>query len=163
MNGLIRLRSVLFSYNLTIIDHGQQGTAINTRRVNTMFKKTIIAATALVAAFVAFQPVQEAEAKVNLHIGIGVPGYYGGGYYGPGYYEPDYYVPRRRYRPRPRYVRKLSCRQARRIVARHRYHNIRAVDCGGVRYGFHAKRNGRWYRMRMNARTGHIYSVHYLY
>lgn len=128
-----------------------------------MFKKTIIAATALVASVVAFQPVEKAEARVNVGIGIGVPGYYGGyapGYYSPGYYGGGYYAPRPRYYA-PRRGR-ISCRRARRIVRNHGYYRVRAIDCSGSRYTFHAKRGGIWYRLRMKSRSGRIYKVTYL-
>ncbi len=120
-----------------------------------MFKKTIIAATALVASFVAFQPVEQAEARVNIGIGIGLPGYYGGGY-GHGYYghSDRYYRPVRRYR--------MSCGQVRRKIRNRGYRRIRAVDCSGSRYTFHAKRHGEWFKLRIKSRSGYIYSVRYL-
>ncbi len=73
-----------------------------------MFRKFAIAAAAtaaIVTAGIAAAP-QQAEAKtvVNLGIGVGLPGYYGGpygGYYAPGYYygpAPVYYAPRYRVR-----------------------------------------------------------------
>ena len=123
-----------------------------------MLKKTVIAATALFAAVVAFQPVQQAEARVNIGIGIGVPGYYGPGYYAPGYYAPGYYGP---VYGGPVY-RRISCRHARRIIRRHGYYRIRARDCSGSRYTFIAKKRGIWYRIRMKSATGRIYKVTYL-
>ncbi len=119
-----------------------------------MFKKTIIAAFALAASFVAFQPVEQAQARVNIDIGIGGPGYYN-----PGYYQP-YYRPVPVYRPRPRYVNR--CNRARRIIRNRGYYRIRAIDCSGRRFTFHAKRGGVWYRLRVKARSGHIYKVTYL-
>jgi hypothetical protein len=61
-----------------------------------MFRKialTAVAIAAVTGAGVATNSSQ-AEAKVSLHIGVGLPGYYGGGYYGgyyPGYYRPVYH------------------------------------------------------------------------
>lgn len=125
-----------------------------------MLKKSLFATLALVAAFSAFQPVEKAEARVNVDIGIGVP-YYGNGRY----YEPYYYAaPRRRYyapRPAPRRYGRLSCGEARRIVRNHGYRRVRAIDCSGNRYTFHAMRGGEWYRIRMRSRTGRIYKVQY--
>ncbi len=141
-----------------------------------MFKKTIIAGFALLIAVFAFQPVNQAEAKVRVQIGIGGYGgynpYYDGygnryrphyrqRYYGPGYYG-DYrprryrYVPR--YRPR-RATRRLNCRQARRVVRSYGYRNIRALDCRGKRYTFNAIKHGRWYQVRLNSRNGRLFGV----
>lgn len=121
-----------------------------------MFKQTIIAATAVFASFVAFQPVDKAEARVNLDIGIGIPGPYYGGYgygYRP-YYGHGYYRPHRRYR--------LTCGQVRRKLRNRGYYRIRAIDCSGSRYTFHAKRHGDWFRIRVKSRSGYIYKVRYL-
>lgn len=127
-----------------------------------MLKQTIIAAAAVVASVVAFQPVEKAEARVNIGVGIGIPGYYGGGY-APGYYGGGYgyYAPRPRYYAPRRYGR-ISCGSARRIVRNHGYYRVRAVDCSGSRYTFHAKRGGVWYRLRLKSHSGRIYKVTYL-
>ncbi len=69
-----------------------------------MFRNFAIAAAAtaaIVTAGIAAAP-QQAEAKtvVNVGIGVGLPGFYGG-YYAPGYYyapAPVYYAPRYRVR-----------------------------------------------------------------
>ena len=124
-----------------------------------MLKKTIIAATALVASFVAFQPVEQAEARVNIGVHLG-GGYYGSGYYAP---RPHYYAPRPHYyAPRPHYVPRVSyCSQARRNIRNRGYYKIRAVDCSGSRYTFFAKRGGQHFRLRVKARSGHIYKVTY--
>jgi hypothetical protein len=116
-----------------------------------MFKKTIIAASALIAATVAFQPVEQAQAGVKIHIGVGIgaPGYYGGGYYGPSYHAPVY-----RHR--------ISCGRAISIVRHSGFYRVRAVDCSGRRFTFHAKRNGVWRRIRMYSASGRIYKVTFL-
>ncbi len=116
-----------------------------------MLKKTLFAAAALIAATTAFQPVQKAEAGVNIGINLGLPGVYAPGYYGPAYVPAPVYVPRVSY-----------CRMARRTIRNHGYYKIRAVDCSGSRYTFHAKRGGIWYRLRVKARSGYIYKVTYL-
>ena len=139
-----------------------------------MFKKIFVICFAVVAMF-ALQPVEKAEAKVRVHIGIGGPGgYYGGPYYGGGYqpyYRPRYYAPRpyyggynprrHRYAPtyRPRRVGRLNCRQARRVVRNRGYRNIRSIDCRGRRFTFHAIKRGRWYRVRMNSRNGRLFGI----
>ncbi len=113
-----------------------------------MYKKTLIAATALVASFVAFQPVEQAEAKVHFNIGIGIPGpFYGhGGGYGHSYHAPaPYYGHGHRYR--------VSCGQIRRKLRNRGYYRIRSVDCSGSRYTFHAKRHGDWYKIRVKSRS----------
>jgi len=125
-----------------------------------MFKKSIIVATALFASFVAFQPIEQAEARVNVDIGIGIPGpgYYGGGY---GYHNPaPYYGRDRYYRPRRSY--RLTCGQVRRKIRNRGFYRIRAVDCSGSRYTFNAKRHGVWYRLRVKSRNGRIYKVSHL-
>ncbi len=118
-----------------------------------MFKKIFIAASVLMAGFVTVQPIQSAEARVNVDIGVYVP-------LRPRYrtYDPYYTPPRRR----PR-ARRISCGRGRNIVARHQYYSIRAVDCRGSQYRYHAKRDGRWYYLNMNSRTGRITGVHFLY
>ena len=121
-----------------------------------MLKRTIVAATALVASFVVFQPIEQSDARVNVHIGVGGPGYYN-----PGYYQPyPHYRPAPVYVPRPRYVNR--CSRARRSIRNRGYYRIRAVDCSGSRYTFHAKRSGIWYRLRVRASSGRIYKVTYL-
>ena len=124
-----------------------------------MFKKSVIVATALVAGFVAFQPVEKAEAKVHIDVGIGIPGpgYYGGGYYGGGYYGHGH---RPSYRPHYRY--RMSCGKARRKISHRGFYRIRAVDCSGSRYTFKAKRHGDWYKIRLNSRTGRIIRIRHL-
>jgi len=124
-----------------------------------MFKKTIFAVTALFAAFVAFQPVGQAEARVNVDIGLGFPGYYGG-YYAPAPVyvpAPRYYAPRYRYRPVRRY--RMTCGQVRRNLRNRGYYRIRAIDCRGARYTFQARRDGRWYRLRILSRNGRVYKA----
>ena len=118
-----------------------------------MLKKTLFAAAALVAATTAFQPVQQAEAGVRIGVHLGTP-YYGGGYYAP---RPHYYAPRPYYAPRVSY-----CSKARRKIRNRGYYKIRAIDCSGSRYTFHAKRGGVWFRLRLKARSGYIYKVTYL-
>ena len=135
-----------------------------------MFKKTIIACLALLIAVFAFQPIEKAEARTRVHIGVGIGpgygGYYGGyPYYGPGYYYAPpvpyyggYYAPRRTYRPR-RHARRISCRRARRIVRNRGYRNVRTIDCTGRGYSFLGRRRGRLYKISMRSRSGRITSI----
>ena len=122
-----------------------------------MFKNTIIAASALVAATLAFQPgPAEAGSKVQFSIGIGNPynGHYGGhggsSYYGGPSYYGGYsdYAPRRRYR--------VSCRRARHMLRDHGFRRIRARDCNGRRYSFKACRGGHWWIVKVSSRNGRI-------
>jgi len=124
-----------------------------------MLKKSVIVATALFASIVAFQPVEQAEAKVHIGIGIGVPGFYGPGY-GPGYYGGGYYGHRHGYRPH--YGYRMSCGKARRKIRHRGFYRIRAVDCSGSRYTFKAKRHGSWYKIRLNSRSGRIIRIRHL-
>ena len=125
-----------------------------------MFKKSLIIATALFASVVAFQPVEQAEAKVSIGIGIGIPGVYGPGYYGGGYAPAPYYGHGGYYAPRRSY--RLSCGQVRRKLRNRGYYRIRAKDCSGSRYTFHAKRGGEWFRLRIKSNNGRIYKRTYL-
>lgn len=118
-----------------------------------MSKNIIIAGTALVAAFAVFQPVEKAQAGVNLDIGIVIPVH---GSYG-GYHRPHHYAPRRRAYGR------ISCRQARRIVRNRGFYRVRTIRCGGYNYVFHAKKRGLWWRMNIKATTGSMYAVRRLY
>jgi len=122
-----------------------------------MLKKSVIVATALFASVVALQPVEKAEAKVHVGIGIGIPGYYGGGYYGGGYYGHGH-----GYGYRPHYRYRMSCGKARRKIRHHGFYRIRALDCSGSRYTFKAKRHGDWYKIRLNSRTGRIIRIRHL-
>lgn len=119
-----------------------------------MLKKTIIAGLAIAVSAVALQPVEKAQARVNVDIGFAVPG--------PVYYG-DYYRPRYYYAPRPVYYDRITCGQARRVIRQRGFYRIRAVRCHGASYVFHAKKRGMWWRMNVRARTGSIYRVRHLY
>lgn len=128
--------------------------------------KSIIAAGAvLLGAALSFPPIDTAEAKTRVHIGIGV----GAPYYNcrdtvfddcydrwPGYYS---YRPQRYYyreRPRVIYRDKASCSEARRALRSYGYRNVRAMDCEGRNYSFRASRNGKVYRVKVDAYSGRI-------
>lgn len=123
-----------------------------------MFKKSFIIASALLAAIFVFQPVEQADARVNVHIGVGAPFFYGGPYYGGPYYYGPYYGRRHYVRPRRSY-RRISCARGRRIVRARGYYRVRARDCTGKSYSFTAKKHGRWYRIHMRSRNGRIYRI----
>ncbi len=115
-----------------------------------MIKQTIIAAGAVAAAVFAFQP-QQAMAGPKVHFHIGVP-YYDG--YRPYYGHGPYYGHRHYYRPHLR--RRISCRQARRMLRHRGFRRIQVRDCHGRRYVFTARRDGEWWRVRMSSRSGRI-------
>ncbi len=131
-----------------------------------MILRSLLTAAAMALSISTF--ANDAEAKTRVYIGIGSPLYYGecdyslifhncydrfGRYYGP----PRYYYPRR-YRERPIYDNRdydrLSCGAARRLLRSNGYRNISVRDCNGSNYSFNATKNGRPYRVRMNALTG---------
>ena len=136
-----------------------------------MLKKTIIAGFAMFIAIFAFEPVQDAQAKVKVYIGNG--GYYGGGY-NP-YYRDPYYRPRPRYYdpvpyygnpypPRRRYIAphrrgRISCARGKRIVRNRGFYKVKARDCRGRNYMFHARKNGKKYRVYVKSRNGRVYRI----
>jgi len=141
-----------------------------------MLKKSFIVSLALLIAAFAFAPVENAEAKTRVHIGVGVGGYgpyyggygpyygpgpYYGGYYGPGPYyggPPPYYG--RYYAPRRTYRRgRISCKRGKRIVRNNGYRKVRARDCRGKTYSFSGRKRGRTYIIKMRSRTGRIFRV----
>jgi hypothetical protein len=129
--------------------------------------KSIVAAGAvLLGAAFSFSPIDTAEAKTRVHIGIGVGAPY---YYcrdtlifddcydrWPGFYR--YQRPRYYYYDRPTviYRDKASCREARRALRSYGYRSVSAIDCEGRKYSFRATRNGKVYRVRVDAYTGRI-------
>jgi hypothetical protein len=115
-----------------------------------MIFRKILAATA-VAVGVAMVPAG-ADAKTNVHIGVGVgvPGYYDPYPY-PRYYDDDVY-----YRPRPRYVRRISCALGADIVRDYGYRRVHARDCGGRTYSYVGWRRGGRFIVFVNSRNGAI-------
>lgn len=53
---------------------------------------------------------------------------------------------------------KLSCEAARQKLIQRGYRRVRAYDCVGNVYGFHARKNDRRYKIRVNAIHGYIIS-----
>ena len=111
-----------------------------------MFAKSLIAAAAIATSFAVAAPVQQAEAKTNVHIniGLGVGGFY------PGYYEPGYYPSYG-----PGYI---SCRKGSRIVNWSGFNRVNAVDCSLPGYKYTAWRNGHKFVVRVNG-NGNITGV----
>lgn len=126
-----------------------------------MIRNTIIAAAALAASAIAFQPgTAEAGSKVHFSVGIGVPYHsysygYHRPYHAPVYYGTPGYYGHYSYAPRPAY-RTVSCRSAHNILRQHGFHHIRASDCRGARYGFKATRHGKRFYVTVSANSGRI-------
>jgi hypothetical protein len=113
--------------------------------VITVFKSLLTRA-AMAAVLTGFLALgnSPAEAKTNVHIWIGIPGFQ---YWnGPGHYG-------RIYRSR------LNCGEGRWIVDHRGYNSVRATDCSPRYYHYRARRDGRWYIVRFDSRTGHIVRV----
>jgi hypothetical protein len=143
-------------------------------KVNLCLTEDQMIKTFLAVAAVAFTAATfsggTAEAKTNVHIGIGVgdPFYYGDcdyslifhncGYYHPRYryYRPHTFYPR--YHER-RYVDKLSCREVRSNLRARGYRNVESRDCNGQYYSFNATRRGQAVRVTVNAYSGSITRV----
>ena len=118
-----------------------------------MITKSLIAAAAVATGLVAAIPAQQAEAKVNLDIGvgIGVPGGYYPGYGYPAYggypvYDPVF-VPSG-----------ISCNKGRKIVKWSGFYKVNAVDCSAPVYQYNAWKNGNAYRVKVSTQ-GHIIKV----
>jgi hypothetical protein len=138
-----------------------------------MLKKLLIAA-GVAGSLVAFS--QAAQAKVNVWVGAGAPGY---GFYdrcydrfdpfcdGPrpgfGYYPRPYIY----HAPRPAYYDDsedfggdtLSCREARSMIRNRGFRDVVARDCDGGTYSFFATKRGKAYRVNVNAYSGNIVSL----
>ena len=107
-----------------------------------MMRKTVIAAGAIAAALMAYQP---APAVADAVIQFVFPG----GSVGIGDGHSD-----RRHR-----ASRVSCRDARHIVRDNGFHNVDTVDCDGDSYRFHARRHGDKWRINLDAWSGRITSV----
>lgn len=62
------------------------------------------------------------------------------------------------YNPPP-VARRLTCRQAQRVLRNQGYSRIRTRDCRGRNYTFEANRGGQRFNIRMRAANGRIYRV----
>jgi hypothetical protein len=113
-----------------------------------MITKSLIAAAAVAASLTALAPVQQAEAKVHIDVGVNLgggfyPGYgYGGGYYPV--YEP--------------YDSGISCNKGRKIVNWSGFHNANAFDCSAPVYQYMAWKNGHKYKVKVSM-NGNIIGV----
>lgn len=116
-----------------------------------MITKSLIAAAAVAASLTALAPVQQAQAKVNLHIDLN--GNFGGGYgYGGGYGGGYYPV------IDPYYGGGISCHKGKNIVKWSGFHNVNAFDCSKPVYQYRAWKNGHKFRVRVSM-NGNIIGV----
>lgn len=130
-----------------------------------MFVKGTVVAT-IMAAALAFMP-QTASAKTNINIGIGIGAGYGWCYNHPyalgcGFgYRHRHFYPRfypwfyPQYYP-PVYQLRISCGEARQIVANHGFRKVRARSCGGKVDSFYGWRGGHPWLVKVNTRNGGI-------
>ena len=128
-----------------------------------LISKSLIAAAALATTFALALPASQAQAGVDVKIGIGLggffPGHYGHGHYGHGYYGHGnyghgYYKPGRPvYRPGA-----ISCGTGRNIVDRSGFNKVKAVDCRLPGYKYTAWKKGHKFVVSVN-RYGNISNV----
>jgi hypothetical protein len=128
-----------------------------------MFKKALLALTvALPLGMIGGTSSAMAD---NVDIYLGVPSYdyqvrpryrY---YEGYRQYEGHRYRRHRRsyYDYDDDYSRQLSCREARRRVRSHGFHDIETRECAGRNYTFGGFRNGRYAIIHVNSRTGRVW------
>ena len=112
-----------------------------------MITKSLIAAAAVAVSLTALAPVQQAQAKVNLHIDLNgnfgggfYPGYGYGGGYGGGYYPVI----------DPYYGGGISCHKGKNIVKWSGFHNVNAFDCSKPVYQYMAWKFGHKYKVKVS-------------
>jgi hypothetical protein len=121
--------------------------------------KILMFAFAVVASTVALNPIAEAQTRSGASIYFGVPFYT----YrvGPGwrYYDGYGWYDYRRHGDFRRHFRnRLTCNQARRLVDRSGYDDVRVRECNGPIYTFRAEnRRGRTVTVHVNSRTAAIW------
>ena len=125
-----------------------------------MMRSLMVAAGIALSSFALAAPA--AEARTNVSVYFGVPFYQhqvgpGWRYYdGYGWYDYGRYgeFRHRRHNDRDR----LTCNQARRLVDRSGYDNVRVRECSGRTYTFRAlTRHGHRVIIYVNSRTGAIW------
>jgi hypothetical protein len=108
--------------------------------------RKLISRTALAVALAGFLAMgtSAAEAKTHVYLWLGMPGF---PYWdGPGYYG-------NAYRDR------LSCAHGRWIVDHRGYNSVRATDYSPRYYHYRARKNSKWYSVRLDSWTGRIMDV----
>jgi len=111
--------------------------------------KSIIVASAFVAALTMGLPQAEAAPDVKIYLGLPHYSYR----VGPDYRFREGYG---WYLPHMRYGR-LSCGEARRIVRNRGFRNVTTIECRGRTYTFEATRRGRDVVVYVNSRTGAVW------
>ncbi len=122
--------------------------ALNTEK--DMIMKSLIAAAAVATTMAVAAPVQQAEAKVVINVGVGG---YGPGFY-PGYGYGGYPIHKRFYG--------ISCNKGRNIVAWSGFRKVRPIDCSAPVYQYRAWKGGAPWRVKVSA-GGHIIAANPLY
>ena len=117
-------------------------------------KKTLIALFAGVALFAGLS--SSADAKIRIYLGVPYYDYQ----VGPDYQFNDnygWYRPGHRMNSYSGYNNRLSCNEARRIVRRNGFQDVRARECQGRTYTFTALRRGYQILVYVNSRTGAVW------
>jgi len=124
-----------------------------------MIKTTLIAA-AIVTTLAAFQPTAANAGSVNFYFGFSGQGHSSGWSYNHNGNRVGNHGHNNHYNNHSYHNQRYSCREVRRIL-RHQYgyRRIRALDCSGGRYTFHARRAGCAWRIKVSAHTGEVLRV----
>ena len=96
-----------------------------------MFRKTLIAIAFGLAIAAATAPAAQADIDLDIKLNLNFGGHYG---------------------------RNISCRTGARIVGE-RFNQINIRSCAGSNYDYNAKRNGKWYHVKVSRSSGRIVSV----
>ncbi len=116
-----------------------------------MFRDTTLSVIAIAAAFVAFQPIANANAEgvyqINPEILAVEPAITPELVATPTLAEPDYTI----IPSDPIVLDPISCKAARKLVKNAGYHKIKTIECNGAVYTFKAKKNGHKMAVAVNA------------
>jgi hypothetical protein len=122
-----------------------------------MIRNLALAAAIALATLGGVSATAPAQADVRIYLGIPFHPYQ----VGPGwrYYDGYGWYDYGRYGEfRPYHRNRLTCNQARRLVDRRGYHNVKARDCSGRTYSFRAtNRKGNRVIVYVNSYTGAIW------
>lgn len=127
-----------------------------------MIRNLLVAVTISLGVLGGLAVTEPAQADVRIYFGVPFhpykigPGWrYHDGY---GWYDYGRYGAFRPVYRDPYYARRLSCNQARRLVDRSGYDNVKARDCSGRTYSFRAtNRKGKRVIVYVNSQTGRIW------
>jgi hypothetical protein len=115
-----------------------------------MITKSLIAAAAVAASLTALAPVQQAQAKIHVDVGVNL----GGGFYpGYGYGYGGYYPV-----VDPYYGGGKSCWQVKNKLKNMNFKQVHPFDCSAPTYRFSAKKNGNHVTVKTNV-WGNILAI----